>query len=509
MTLRHYDVVVIGRGLGCLAAAALLARRDFSVLLLGHRALPAAYAWGEHRLARRSRGLHFAETPAWRALLRDLAQTQTFRRRSRDLAPSFSLLLARQRLQLSKTRAACSAEVRRELPEVHPVVEELWANLARCHEALDHELSRHRPWPPEGMVDRLRARSWVPSLPLAGHSAGDLLDKLPRDHPYREVAFLPAAFASDWACSVEELPAVAAARLQHQWVHHARVFEGDIGGLDDFLIERAQAHGGACELRERAEGLTFLRGRVSGVVCGGGDRVVGADFVVTDLSARELAGLSRGQISSSPETREPGVLPEQGRFIVNCIVSPRGLPQALAREAFVAGRPADEIPDLHLTRVPTSRPEEELLVAERLCALGGGRRLSRARSTVMAALRRQFPFLDRHLRVVDSPHDGLPLQVWEAGQPRSIDRARMAGASRRAEPMEQRFSRPDEAFLGLCGESYRGPVRGTFLAGKTVFPGLGSEGELLAAWSAAGRITRADRAWQKRRRQMWSKIDTD
>jgi hypothetical protein len=45
--------------------------------------------------------------------------------------------------------------------------------------------------------------------------------------------------------------------------------------------------------------------------------------------------------------------------------------------------------------------------------------------------------------------------------------------------------------------------------GTTVFPGLGQEGEVLAAWNVSQRITRQDRAWQKRRRQMWSKIDTD
>ena len=40
MTLRHFDVVVIGRSLGCLSAAALLARRDFRVLVLGQGELP-------------------------------------------------------------------------------------------------------------------------------------------------------------------------------------------------------------------------------------------------------------------------------------------------------------------------------------------------------------------------------------------------------------------------------------------------------------------------------------
>ena len=35
MTSRHYDVVVIGRSIGALTAAVLLARRDFRTLVIG------------------------------------------------------------------------------------------------------------------------------------------------------------------------------------------------------------------------------------------------------------------------------------------------------------------------------------------------------------------------------------------------------------------------------------------------------------------------------------------
>ena len=50
MKSRFYDVVVVGRGLGGLVAASLLARRDFSVLVVGGRERPATYALGEHAL---------------------------------------------------------------------------------------------------------------------------------------------------------------------------------------------------------------------------------------------------------------------------------------------------------------------------------------------------------------------------------------------------------------------------------------------------------------------------
>jgi hypothetical protein len=150
------------------------------------------------------------------------------------------------------------------------------------------------------------------------------------------------------------------------------------------------------------------------------------------------------------------------------------------------------------------------VLAEALVPLGQVRRGSELRGVVLSCLREQFPFLDRHLMFSDSPHDGLPLSVHEPGQVvREIDRVHLRGGSPRPEPMQPLWRAEPAGVLGLAGEPIVGPVRGTFLVGKTVYPGLGQEGELLAAWDVAQRVTRKDRAWQKRRRQMWSKIDTD
>ncbi|HEX3596917.1 MAG TPA: hypothetical protein VHU80_17530 [Polyangiaceae bacterium] len=54
----------------------------------------------------------------------------------------------------------------------------------------------------------------------------------------------------------------------------------------------------------------------------------------------------------------------------------------------------------------------------------------------------------------------------------------------------------------------RGPVPGTYLVGSTVLPALGQEGQLIAAASAARLVTRKDRAREKLRRDMWTKIET-
>ena len=60
---------------------------------------------------------------------------------------------------------------------------------------------------------------------------------------------------------------------------------------------------------------------------------------------------------------------------------------------------------------------------------------------------------------------------------------------------------------GLAGEPLRGPLGGVFHAGPTVLPALGQEGELIAAFGVARIISRTDRAKEKMRQELWSKLE--
>ena len=111
--------------------------------------------------------------------------------------------------------------------------------------------------------------------------------------------------------------------------------------------------------------------------------------------------------------------------------------------------------------------------------------------------------------IVDSTHDGLPLYDYTSGHKKEIDRIHLQGTGPQRRNPCNGCGRPNRPAISiLCGEPVRGPILGTYLVGKTVMPALGQEGELIAAWGAARVVTRSDRARQKMRRQMWSKIET-
>jgi hypothetical protein len=205
--------------------------------------------------------------------------------------------------------------------------------------------------------------------------------------------------------------------------------------------------------------------------------------------------------------------------VVSLRVKTEGLPDALPAESFVVperyAKRDPRSPALRLSRLSPraldpddADPNGTLLIAEALLPARGALTVLEARDAVLSTLREHLPFLERSLSLVDSAHDGLPLWDFRNGARREVERAHLHGAAAGPEAMERLWSVEPSGYLELSGEPVRGPVPGTYLVGKTVLPGLGQEGELIAAASAARVITAKDRQRQRMRRQMWSKIET-
>ena len=137
MIRKHYDIVVLGRSIGALATAALLARRDFTVLVLGHGAKPPGYRALDHEVRRRPFTFLAATSPAWGRIVSELAQSQTWRRKTVPLDPMLQVVSGARRLDVPPDVGLFNREIHRELPEVQHVVDDLYGELARVNAAAD------------------------------------------------------------------------------------------------------------------------------------------------------------------------------------------------------------------------------------------------------------------------------------------------------------------------------------------------------------------------------------
>jgi len=512
-TAKHYDVVVLGAGVGALASAALLARRSWRVLVLGHGFRRAGYTYDGLALARRPFTFLSASSPAWTRVLVELAQSQTFRRRLTSLDPMLQVLAPDMRLDLPPDTQLFAREIDREFPAIRRVVDDLYAELARTNGVADGAFERDAVWPPGGFWERRETARVVATLPwLEGPS--DFLAELPREHPFRQVVTVPARFATDLA---DELPALALARLHGAWTRGVTQLGAGEDELVDFLLERVRAHGGDTRLADRAALLLHKGGKVRGVHIDGDEHPVGVTFVVSDLPSATVLDLARDFVPARNE-KLPSVTAFDSRFVVSLVVRPEGVPRPLAVESFLL--PKDGAP-IHLQKAPGASPGTVLLVAETLLTEGAS--LARAREDVLASVAELLPFIEQHALVCDSPHDGRPL--WDfrtatAGDPvvgppswsrraQLVDRARLraSGGSLEPEPMIPRFRVTPPQLHGLAGEPIRTPLGNVFVAGRSTLPALGQEGELLAAWGVARIITRTDRRKEKMLREMWSKVE--
>jgi phytoene dehydrogenase-like protein len=522
LTSRHYDVVILGRSLGALAAAALLARRDFRVLLLGQGQRPQTYRFEEHVLCRRTFTLLSGSSPTWRRILHELAQSPQFRRRTVALDPMFVMLNEGRRVEVPPDMELFGREIDREFPEVRQLVDELYGSIAQVNAIADAAFEKDALWPPGTLWERFETGRIAATLPLTRAERGqDLLGKFPAGHAYRDITTIPAAFASNLAVLGSDFPPFALARLHGAWTRGVVALNRGEDELAEFLCERIEAHGGVIELGRRATSLVTRRGVAIGVMEDGEEAPTGASAVLSDQSGEALAQLSGGEgVTKSARDDWPRLNPEAGRFVVSLVVNTRGLPGPLSRESFVV--PSERLrrdprhPTVHLQRFEasafsearTQARDETLLVAEAILPARGSLTLLEAREAVLSTLKGALPFLSEHLLIVDSPHDGLPLYDYRTGTRREVDRVHVQEATPSAEAMERLWTVEPAGYLDIAGEPVRGPIPNTYLVGKTVLPGLGQEGELIAAFGAAKLITRKDGARQKMRRQMWSKIET-
>jgi hypothetical protein len=522
---KHFDVVVVGAGLGALAAAALLAKRSWRVLVVGHTHRDPLYHWEGMPLLRRPYAFVAGGSPLWGAILGELGQAQHWKRKqwgeeggAQWIAPAF-------RADAQSEATLLADEVALTFPDLRRSVETHAQALGEALLPADAAFLEGIDWPPEGYWDNRRMERMLATIPYLGAPGpGGSLDPwspLPGGHPYREALEGTARFLSH---STGALTPFAMARLLGLWWRRRLVPQRGESDVLEWMQERIEAHGGEVHWRERVASVVQEKGKVRGIFLDGDDRMVGADFLLTDLDTRSLLKLVEAfEPKAGIMEQLPQLAPRYRRFVVTAVVQRRGLPEKLRHEALLTFRPR--------LSPGAFRPEAVVALLQRyggpnmptLPGLGEGLEVlsmearlpwsatfrEGPRELLWESLTASFPFLERHTLVVDSPSDGEPLWDLRSGLRVPVERALLRAGGGRVDREEHQpwWEVAPSAFHGLAAEPQHAPLKGALLVGPSVLPALGQEGELLAAVSAVRRVAGTDGSRDKLRRSMGAKME--
>jgi hypothetical protein len=472
-----YDVVVLGSDLGATVGGAVLAHRGFRVLVAGVP-VEERYAIGPYTLPRAPLAFVGTEAPTLKRIVGELNLVQLLRRRLEPNRPAYQLLLPDHRIDLGDD---LGRELARELPDAAAPFETASARAAEISAALESILAQELILPPDGFWDRRDANRVAARLPEDGE---DTQAPLPDGHPLRAALSLPAIFGA--AC--DQVGAVGTARLGD--LHRRGTFRLDGGkeGLRGLLLERLKTHSGEIRPELQPRAILTKRGKVTGVAFEGRSDVVGCTHVLCGMGADRVAQLVSADGEKPPKRllEAAALTPAAWRYLLHLVAPLDALPDALGRLAYAVADLEQPFAGANalMLHLADGYGQHAVLSVEALAPDPSPGALVALRQQIRTHLTRLLPFVDRHLLLVHSPHDGVA--------PEGIDGER-ASAPPTLVPMDPVWHLPQPRPLGFCGLPHATGIKHLLLASRQVLPNLGIEGELAAGWAAARLVLQTER----------------
>jgi hypothetical protein len=472
---RHvYDVIVLGSQLGGALAAALLAKRGYSVLLVEHDGTGLGY---EHD----GFVLPYAPfvAPALKTMspveeaFTELGITTTLQRNQQPHSPDLQLVLPRHRMELYADVARRRAELTRELGAPGEQVLADLTSLAAQYEPSDAFFKENPALPPDGLLEGWSFKKLVrqhPGLETEPRLTGeDETSRLLR-------GLLPFVNHLDQPTSPLARTRPLAQALQTPWR-----YPGGRDGLRQLLFERLTELGGDLLSPENTdtyvvEELHFEGGRFSGVKLLRSDTLYRSSCLVSATDAGALRRLitDRKKHRGLSEQLDLSTI-KSFLFAVNWVLPEAVLPRGLGELTLLDTQDVELGPLLiqqHPVRTAEGKDDPSLRV---VCA--GGFVPASVRDLGEGYLQSLAMRIDAHLEAL-MPFTKDKRLVRSAPY---LDAGAVRGSRLMPHP---HYTFDTEAVLGVTGLKQHTPTKNVLLAGREVLPGLGLEGEFLAGMRA-------------------------
>jgi phytoene dehydrogenase-like protein len=483
MDTSFYDVVVCGGELAGLTAGALLARRGFRVMVLGHEPGSAAFELDGVSLSAAPALLPPIDEAPTARILKELDVTAHVKRRIATSDPAFRLMLPGQRLDVMRDPAAQEREISRAFGAAAGSVGAIMQRLRDTARVLDPIFASAITLPPNGFWERRevgRLQSLLPRPPV------DLFAPLPLEHPFRVMAVSPAIHGA--ARVAHDVGPVCEARAFEVARRGESSFEGGLAALQALFFSRLETFGADRRERVTPAEVVVRRKRVVGVRVRPRDETIGCHHLLWAGAAAGLAAALPPDATAAH--KRPVAARVTGyRYGIAALVRPDALPADMPPRVLAIGDPSRPLTEDNAVAITVGQPSPrdprqipiwiECSVPAHLVEAGPSYlRALRGRLTHVA--RRLLPDLAANLIVLGSPYDGLPAERRGTPAPETTPPASLPTAPPRA-LLGPSPGRP----VDLFGTPHGTGIKNLYLVGRENLPGLGIEGDLISGWGVA------------------------
>jgi hypothetical protein len=464
---RHlYDVIVIGGQLAGVLTAGVLAKRSLRVLLIEHDGLGSPYSHGNYTFTHAPFLTGTLEKIApLEVMLVELGVAMQIKRLSH--ATGLQVLRPRRWFELHAELGARSKELSRAMGDTDAEIFLEALDAASKTGAMTEPFFHSNPdLPADGWFAR-----WKLGRQLAKFEGLDADTPLDRETPEISVLRTLERFAA-----TADGPLTRTRSLSRLFPT-PHTFPGGYEGLRAVLVDRARELGVDVFDAEQQVELLVLEGRTAAGVRLRGDTIYRSRSIVAACDVQTWGPLIPEAKRAATQRLAARAPITRALFTTHAVLPERALPRGLGQLALIETNDADLGPVLASVTAAKTQGQE---TADRVLSMSvrvpvsmrhaGEPAVHTLTSRVWDAVKDVLPFSRRHVTLTSSPWTDSPRVV--------------AGDS---EPWPT-FDLPSTSVLGVTGLTTTTPWPHLFVASRQVLPGLGLEGEALAAQRAVAAV---------------------
>lgn len=504
---QHFDVAVVGTQLSGIIAAALLAKRGRRVVLVDHGEQTNAYRRQGYRLPLVPTLVpNLDDSPPVKLVHHELALGPQLRAKLETPTTSFQAVMPGHRIDVRATPEAWLGELKLEFPELVDEVREFFTQLLALDDEITAFLAKEPKLAPTGFFEGMKVKRVLSEMehldiPFEEHP---IFQKIPKEHAIRELLLGPLSFFGN--LSTNSPSALHAVRLIARYYRGTVTFSDRLFDMADIFVKAADEAGvevrrGALVRNIEPNGAKLVRLDLVDERHG-----FTADYFIDNTTSPFEDLLPQGKHQAKLAAERSQMKPVGSLLTLNILVKRDVVPNGMAENVFLLnGRrrvrdedPAD--PPLFLRRYPAQKLEGNRRVDDPTHAIfsiacpvktaeiiRSPARVQALKAQITSRVARLVPFLADF--VVDTSL-ASDTSGWDVeADTRTIDPWML-------HPIYEPAERP---VLGIAAKREKRYFKNLVRCGRDVIPGLGLEGEYVAALSAVDEVSdMAGGSWKKR-----------